>query len=283
MRYRFLRFPEGKFKALTLSYDDGVTQDLKLAEIINKYGIKATFNINSKHMGSNPIRLSAEDIKKYLLDTGHEVAVHGADHIAPGKATAVDGINDVLECRKMHERSFGKIIHGMAYPDSGIIQIVGGASYEEIRQYLKMLGITYSRTLCGDNNNFDMPSDWYSWVPTAHHNNPKLMDWLDEFINLKVAEYSAKAVPKLFYLWGHSYEFDNNNNWDVIEEFCKKTSTANDIWFATNIEIYEYENAYRSLQFNVDNTMVYNPTLIDVWFYADGKIHCVKSGETLEF
>ena len=282
MRYRFLRFPEGKFKALTLSYDDGVVQDVKFAEMLNKYGIKATFNINSKHMGSNPQRLSAEDIKKYLLDTGHEIAVHGADHIAPGNATTVDGINDVLECRKALERSFGKIIHGMAYPDTGIKQIVGGASYEEIKQYLKMLGIAYARTLGGDNNDFAMPSDWYNWVPTAHHYNPKLMEWLDEFMNLENASYISRAVPKLFYLWGHTYEFDNNDGWNHIEEFCKKASTAKDVWFATNIEIYEYEKAYRSLEFNVDNTMVYNPTLIDVWFLADDKIYCVKSGETLK-
>lgn len=282
MRYRFLRFPEGKLKALTLSYDDGVKQDIKLSEILNKYGIKATFNINGNYIGINENKLTVENIKEYLLDKGHEVAVHGAQHIAPGNATAVDGINDVLECRKVLEREFGKIIRGMAYPDSGVTQIVGGASYEEIKQYLQMLGIVYSRTLGGDNNSFNMPSDWHNWMPTAHHNNPKLMEWLDEFINLKVNAYSARAIPKLFYLWGHSYEFDNNNNWDVIEKFCEKAAEANDVWFATNIEIYEYEQAYRSLIFNVDNTLVYNPTLLDVWFYVDGKIFCVKSGETLE-
>ena len=42
-----MRFPGGKPKALTLSYDDGVEQDVKLIEIAEKYGIKGTFNINS--------------------------------------------------------------------------------------------------------------------------------------------------------------------------------------------------------------------------------------------
>lgn len=42
-----IMFPDGKKKALTLSYDDGVEQDRRLVEILNRYGIKATFNINS--------------------------------------------------------------------------------------------------------------------------------------------------------------------------------------------------------------------------------------------
>ena len=42
-----MRFPNGKLKALTLSYDDGVEQDIKFVEILNKYGLKCTFNLNS--------------------------------------------------------------------------------------------------------------------------------------------------------------------------------------------------------------------------------------------
>ena len=45
----FMRFPEGKKKALTLSYDDGVQQDVRFLEILNKHGIKCTFNLNSKY------------------------------------------------------------------------------------------------------------------------------------------------------------------------------------------------------------------------------------------
>ena len=40
-------FPGGKHKVLTLSYDDGKVQDRRLVKIFNKYGIKATFNLNS--------------------------------------------------------------------------------------------------------------------------------------------------------------------------------------------------------------------------------------------
>ena len=85
MRYRFLRFPEGKAKAVTYSYDDGVRQDIRFAEVLGKYGIKCTFNVNGGMFGSptkNGGRLSPEEIKENLLDKGHEVAVHGQQHIA---------------------------------------------------------------------------------------------------------------------------------------------------------------------------------------------------------
>ena len=51
MKYRFLSFPGGKMKAVTFSYDDGVNQDISLAEIFSSYGLKGTFNINSGYFG----------------------------------------------------------------------------------------------------------------------------------------------------------------------------------------------------------------------------------------
>ena len=283
MRYRFLRFPGGKFKALTLSYDDGVRSDIRLCGILNKYNIKCTFNLNSEFLGAdNANRLNTEEVKQYIISSGHEVAVHGANHIAPGCASPVVGINDVLECRKSLENQFGTIIRGMAYPDSGVRRLTEISDKNDIKTYLKMLGIVYARTLGGDNNNFELPVDWYEWMPTAHHINPNLMDYLNDFLNISSDSVSPNLPPKLFYLWGHSYEFDRNNNWNLIEKFCKKASGKLDIWYATNIEIYEYINAYRSLIFNAENTLVYNPTLFDIWFCVDGKNYSVKSGETLK-
>ncbi len=284
MRYRFMRFPNGKEKALTFSYDDGVNADIRFAELLSKYNLKGTFNINGQYVrdNTNDFHLSREQIQENIVSKGHEIAIHGEYHIAPGNVPAKDGIADALLCRRNLENAFAKIIRGMAYPDSGITRMKNGACYDEIKSYLKMLGIVYSRTLGGDNNSFEMPNDWYAWMPTAHHNNSKLFEYLDEFITLKIPEYHAACQPKLFYLWGHSYEFDNDNSWDRIEEFCKMASGNENIWYATNIEIYDYTNAYNSLIFSSDNTLVYNPTLIDVWFWADGKVFKVESGKTLK-
>ena len=60
------------------------------------------------------------------------------------------------------------------------------------------------------------------------------------------------------------------------------TGGRDEVWYDTNIEIFDYVTAYRSLVFSADNTRVYNPTLIEVWFDIDGKLYSIKSGETLE-
>lgn len=41
-----ITYPNGCKKAFTMSYDDGIEQDKRFIEIINRYSLKATFNIN---------------------------------------------------------------------------------------------------------------------------------------------------------------------------------------------------------------------------------------------
>lgn len=283
MQYRFMRYPQGKLKAVTLSYDDGCRADIRLSKIINRFGIKCTFNINSGFIGadSKNFRLTKSEIKEYIVDKGHEIAIHGDQHRANGIVKAIDGIRDVLDCRIKLENEFGGIIRGMAYPDSGVNRFYDGMDYKIVKNYLLELDIAYSRTAGDDNNSFRLPSDWHNWMPTAHHNNPKLFDWIEEFLNIKES-YRTSAFPKLFYLWGHSYEFDNKNNWDLLEKVCEKLANQEDVWYATNIEIYNYTEAYNSLKFSADGSTAYNPSAIPVWFWVDGKIYCVKSGELLK-
>ena len=284
MRYRFLRFPGGLYKAVTLSYDDGCKDDIRFSETICAHGLRCTFNINSGFIAEKEgdWHLTREQIKKYLIDTGNEIAVHGKNHRALGKVTPVDGIRDVLECRTELENDFGMIIRGMAYPDSGITQFENGAEYGNIKRYLTDLGIVYSRTLCGDNDSFALPDDWHAWMPTAHHTNPELFGYIDKFLNEPMPPYNASQTPRLFYLWGHSFEFEENKNWDLLDNICSTLSNKPDVWYATNIEIYDYVSAYRSLVFSADGSTVYNPTLLTVWFTEDGKLFSVKSGETLK-
>lgn len=281
MRYCFLRFPQGKLKALTLSYDDGVRDDIRMAEVLDRYGIKCTFNINSARIGGKG-RLTKEEIQTHLLDKGHEIAVHGADHIAPGAADSCRFIADALNCRKQLEDMFGFIIRGMAYPDGGITRMHGNNDYETIRTNLKSLGIAYSRTLAGDNNKFMLPMDFYAWMPTAHHKNPELMDYAQQFLELKEDDIkSARRYARLFYLWGHSFEFARDDNWELLEEFCKIVSGQDDIWYATNMDIYNYITAWRSMITSADGKMVYNPTLVDLWMDVDGVLYSIPSGATI--
>ena len=67
----------------------------------------------------------------------------------------------------------------------------------------------------------------------------------------------------------------------IQETFAEYTGGRDDIWYATNIEIYDYVKAYERLETSVDKTIVYNPSAIDVWFGHKNEIYCVKGGQTL--
>ena len=89
---------------------------------------------------------------------------------------------------------------------------------------------------------------------------------------------------KLFYVWGHSYEFDQCDNWDHMEELVRKVSGRDDVWYATNGEIRAYVEAYRRLVFSADSRTVYNPSAVGVCLggmFAPDWIE-VKPGQTAE-
>ena len=277
----FMRFPGGKAKAVTFSYDDGVPQDKRLVKIFDRYNMKATFNLNCEN-NERP-HFTKEEIHEYYLSRGHEVAIHGANHRPNGNLRSIEGIREVLDCRLELEVKCERIIRGMAYPDSGITFMGNFGSYEQIKNYLIELDIAYARTLCGDNDHFMLPDDFHAWMPSAHHGNPKIMEYIDTFLNIDTsmqARHELRA-PRLFYIWGHSFEFDRNNNWDRIEEICNRLANKPDVWYATNIEIYDYVQAYKSLIYSADGHMVYNPSALSVWIDVDGAIYLIESGKTL--
>lgn len=281
MRYRFLRFPGGKDKAVTFSYDDGFRYDIRLAQTLDRYRIKGTFNLNSATLG-RPQYLTKEEAEQHLLARGHEIAIHGADHRAPGCQRPIDGIQEVLNCRLALESAFGRIIRGMAYPDSGIQHLENGASVASIEGYLKDLDIAYARTAGQDNDRFELPTDWLRWMPTVHHTNPLALSYADRFVKLDQTDaYIDSRWPKLFYLWGHSYEFARNDNWELLDALCEKLGGKEDIWYATNMEIYDYVSAYNALIFSADGTLVHNSTPVAVWFDADRTLYRLEGGQTI--
>lgn len=270
----FMRFPDGKAKALTLSYDDGVIQDKRLIEILKPYGIKATFNINSGWFAENDAvdggRMSLKQVKELYTNSGHEVAVHALTHPFLEKLPLAIAVDEVLQDRKNLEEIFGGVIRGMAYPF--------GTYSDELIEALKNIGIAYSRTTISTRD-FRLPSDWLRLTATCHHKDSALPELTERFINANPNDERFRREPLLFYLWGHSFEFDDNNNWNVIEEFAEKIGNRKDIWYATNIEIYDYIEAYNNLKISIDGKYVYNPYGQKVWFEINGKLVWVLPGE----
>lgn len=282
MIYKFMRFPNGKAKAVTLSYDDASATDERFVDRLNECGLKCTFNYNN-YVDCNG-HISAEAVKAKVLGHGHEVALHGAYHRAEGTLRPLEGIKDVLDNRLYLEKLFGKIIRGMAYPDGGVGYLANNASYPMVKQYLTELDVAYARTTA-DDTSFKLPYDWHTWNPTTRHANPHLFELIDRFLEKDMSYgkcYVAQRAPILFYLWGHTYEFDRSDNWDLLDKICDRLAGHDDIWYATNMEIHDYVEAYNALVFSADNTMVYNPTLICVWVDVDGKVFEVAPGETVK-
>jgi hypothetical protein len=92
---------------------------------------------------------------------------------------------------------------------------------------------------------------------------------------------SRFARAELFYVWGHSYEFRNDNNWELIEEFCARVGRRDDLWYATNIEIIDYLEAVGRLRFSVACDRVHNPSSIEVWILRSGKAVNIPPGTTV--
>ena len=278
----FMRYPGGKAKAVTFSYDDGNPQDKRLAEIFDKYGIKGTFNFVCE--ADVRFNFTKEEIKDIFLSKGHEIAVHGAFHRANGNLRPIEGIRDVLDCRLELEQRCDRIIRGMAYPDTGISLMGNFTTYEKIKNYLVELDIAYARALGKDNDTFMLPEDFHAWMPTAHHKKPELPALIDKFLKLDTSTnvYHARRVPRLLYIWGHSSEFDRDDTWELIEGICRELGNNDEIWYATNIEIYDYVEAYKRLVYSANGRKVYNPTLITIWLDYNGELYTVKPGETIE-
>ena len=274
---RMLRFPNFLSKALTLSYDDGMAQDKRLIAIMSKYGLKGTFNINGGLFGKEPTtdkgRMTADEALKLYTESGNEVAVHGYKHLSLAEVDGTMAINDIIEDRKTLEKLFGKVIKGMAYAN--------GSYSDEVVELLKVSGISYSRTVVSTEK-FDLPTDWLRLPATCHHANPRLMELAKQFVEGEDSPYFWRRQAKLFYLWGHSYEFDTYQNWEIIEKFAAYIGGRDDIWYATNGEIYEYVQAFDRLQFSADGTSVYNPSVIDVYIDSlDGQF-IVPAGKTVK-
>ena len=220
---------DGKQKAVTYSYDDGVCQDRRLVDMFNYYHVKATFNINSgmqtyaSHYDFGNVRvhhMNAEGLKE--LYKGHEIAVHTLTHQDLTKLDKDTVYNEVFLDKQNLERMFGCQITGMAYPY--------GTYNDEVVQILKKCKIQYARSVVSSGA-FKLQKNLLIFKPTCHHADENIWELLEKFLKEKSEE------KQLFYIWGHSYEFDVNNNWKRMEEILDRLIGHNNIFYGTNREV----------------------------------------------
>ncbi len=225
-----------KLKAITFSYDDGITQDIRLIELLNKYGLKCTFNLNSELLGRKGMltrngqriahyKIHPEDVKSVY--EGHEVAVHTLTHPNLTQLDNAEIIRQVEQDRLKLSELIGYEVIGMAYPCGGVNN--DDRTAKIIRENT---GVKYCRTITC-NNCFDPQHNLYRLNPSAYHLDfDNLMNLGQQFIELET------KTPQIFYIWGHSYEMDYHPDyWIQLEEFFKLISNRCDIFYGTNKEV----------------------------------------------
>ena len=272
----YMLFPGGKRKALTLSYDDGVEQDVRLMEIMNAHGLKGTFNLNSglyakegtKYPeGQIHRRMTRKQADALYAGSGQEVALHAYEHADLTSLPPSAAAWQITKDKEEMEKQFGRIIRGFAYPY--------GTFDDRTVETLRGCGIAYARTVISTHA-FGLPKDWLRLEATCHHNDPELM-----MLARRFREETPYGNPWLFYLWGHSYEFEQYGNWQVIEEFAAYLGGRTDVWYAANIEIYDYVQAWRHLIFSADGRQVYNPTAQTLFILSDGEEYRIGPGQRI--
>ncbi len=228
-----------KKKAITFSFDDGVTQDVRLIEILNKYDLKATFNLNSalfgvknEHFYCNEKvithnKVSVADVRK--IYSGHEIAVHTLSHPNLTDLDDASVIYQVEADRKMLSDLAGYEVVGMAYPCGGV------NNNDRVAELIKNnTGVKYARTITSTHD-FSKQKNLFRFNPSVYYIEKDFEKIVDEFLN---AEVSNSDEGKLLYIWGHSYEMDGGFiSWENFERICRKLSRKNDVFYGTNKEV----------------------------------------------
>jgi len=269
---RFL-WPDGRKAALTSDWDDGTEYDRRLVEILNRHGLKASFNLCSGKLGLNRQQSGWKEFIRgdevAALYQGHEVCSHSVDHPRPWSLPADQLRWEILEDRRRLEALVGYPVRGFALPFGW------RTGFEWCKDFVRSCGFKYLRHTEAMPQ-FDLPGDFLDWKPTCHCGEDLQKHW-GTFL-----ERSKDQPGQLFYIFGHSYEFEDGLGWDSIAAFAALAGATSGVWHATKGQVYDYVGAWRNLDWSLDGTLVRNPSATPVWFLHNGLALKVDGGQLLQ-
>lgn len=259
-------YPGGKAKAFNITYDDGVLQDVRFVELLNRYGMKGTFNLNSRLMeeefvwthpsGVEIKRLSREAVRN--LYDGHEIASHTLTHPYMNELTRGELLRQLGDDRKALEQHFGREVKGFAVPFSYYSDEIAKAAEDCGFEYARMSEFSLSYKPC---------ADWYHWKTGVYHIMPELKPFVMGFL-LTDRELAVCQIV------GHSYDLDTEKLWDTMDSICAAVAEREDVWFCTNLELVRYLKAMEKF----DGV---NRSAMDLWFEEGGAVRILRPGEHL--
>lgn len=264
-------YPGGRPKAFNISYDDGVEQDVRFVELLNRYGLKGTFNLNSGLMKSGfvwthecgmEIRRLPER-EAVSLYQGHEVASHTLTHPYMQELTEEEILGQMEQDKANLETLFGWQVAGFAVPFTYYSELIA--------QCARRAGFEYAR-ISEEGKSYTPGEDWYHWKAGIFHWSAGLMEFVDDFL------YSDEELA-LCQIAGHSYDLDVYGMWETMENICRKVSESGEIWSATNLQIVRYLKAMNAARITPEG--IENPTDQELWFRMDGKTVSVAPGESI--
>lgn len=259
-------YPQGKRKAFNITYDDGVMQDIRFVELLNRYGLKGTFNLNSQlmeeefswtHPNGMDVKRLGVDAGKGLYD-GHEIASHTLTHPYMHDLPEFEVLRQLGEDKQRLESLFGREVKGFAVPFDYYSDLIARTAELCGFEYARMSEFSLSYAPC---------ADWYHWKTGVYHIMPELIPFVEGFLKTE----QELAVCQIV---GHSYDLDAENLWDTMEHICAVFAAQEDVWTCTNLELVRYLKAMAQF----DGT---NRSDMDLWFEADGKLITLHTGESL--
>ena len=267
------RYPEGRTKAFNITYDDGVLHDVPLIAMLNRYGIKGTFNLNSQLMqtgftwrhgcGMDIIRLRPAEIGD--LYAGHEIASHTLTHPYMDSLCDEELYRQLGEDKRNLEAMFGREVAGFAVPfdyyDDRIARCAEKCGFE----YARTSDVTLSYTPC---------RDWYHWKTGVYHVMPELVPFVDGFLETNEELALCQIV-------GHSYDLFTENLWDTMESICANIGEHDEIWKCTHLELIRYLNAME--QAEISDNEINNNGNQRLWFTINGNTISLNPGETIKW
>ena len=266
------RYPYGKKKAFNVTYDDGVLQDVRFVELLNQYGLKGTFNLNSALMenefewthetGFVVKRLGTDAVRD--LYAGHEVASHTLNHPDMHDLSWEGVMWELSQDKRNLEVLFGTEVKGFAVPFDYCSDMIA--------ECVKQCGFTYGR-IYEMSHSFQPQSDYYRWKATVFHCEECLEDLTHQFVE-------TEEELALFQIVGHSYDLDTENMWERMEGIFRIISSQRDILPMTTIEMIEYLQAMEKAE--ITDQYIRNHSDRSLWFAIDGVVHEVKPNEKVE-
>ena len=196
-------------KIFLLSFDDGTLWDKRFVELLNRYNIPCSFNLNSGledfvwEFDGKPVRRQklADTVQQYQ---GHEVASHTLHHPWLNTLSPPQLRGEVQKDAEAIKAIFGLEEIGFGVPFTAC----GEREINIIRKFVRYIRLSEFA------DRFDLPKDEYHIPIHALYNAPDIRE--------RIAAFAESDLPvSLFVMAGHTYEMEMLDHWQYIEDLLQ--------------------------------------------------------------